>query len=41
MTDIERSIIINTLVKAIKSGKMTIEQVDEEYKADVTARLQG
>ena len=40
MTDIERSIIIKSFANAVRQGKLTLEQVPDEYKEEVTALLQ-
>jgi len=41
MTDIERSIIIKTFANAVRQGKLTIEQVPDEYKEEVSKILNG
>ena len=40
MTDIERGIIIKVFANTVRQGKLTLEQVPDEYKEEVTALLE-
>ena len=36
----DEKLIIETLANAVRQGKLTLEQVPDEYKEEVTALLQ-
>jgi hypothetical protein len=37
----DNTIIIQALVKAVKDGKMTLEQVPEAYRTEVESEVNG